>query len=60
MFMFKRGNGYYYVVYDDRSRKRKQISTKTKSKSEANKFLSKFDKELKKRPRNHTDYYKRI
>lgn len=54
MFIYKRKNGYYYVVYEDKNKRRKQISTKTKSKKEANIFLSKLDLELKKRKDQET------
>ena len=54
MFTFKRGNGYYYVVYDDKNGKRKQISTKKKSKREATKFLANFNKEIAKRNEQET------
>jgi len=49
MFIFKRGNGYYYAVYDGDNGKRKQISTNTKSKSEALKFLTNLNGEIKRR-----------
>ena len=48
MFLFKRGK-YYHIYYNDKNGKRKNLSTKTKSKSEATKFLTNFNKELKKR-----------
>jgi hypothetical protein len=49
MFIFKRGNGYYYAVYDGDNGKRKQISTSTKNKSEALKFLTNLNGEIKRR-----------
>ncbi|WKZ68103.1 MAG: site-specific integrase [Melioribacteraceae bacterium] len=49
MYLSKRSNGFYYVYYDKPDGKRTCISTKTKFKSEATKFLSKFEKELKQR-----------
>ena len=48
MFLTKRSNGNYYVFYE-RNGKRTCISTKSKYKSEAIKFLSNFEKELKER-----------
>ena len=47
MFMFKRTNGIYYIVYLDLDRKRKYISTKSRHKSEALKFLSEIKEEIK-------------
>ncbi len=44
----KRSNGFYYVYYDAAG-KRTCISTKTKYKADANKFLSDFKEEIKKR-----------
>ncbi len=49
MYLSKRSNGYYYVYYDKPDGKRTCISTRTKFKSEATKFLSDFQKELKQR-----------
>ncbi|MCK5457686.1 MAG: site-specific integrase, partial [Melioribacteraceae bacterium] len=54
MFIFRRKNRYYYVVYEDRNGKRKLISTKTKSKREATKFLANFNKEIQKRNEQET------
>ena len=45
----KRSNGFYYVFYDTPSGKRTCISSKTKYKVEANRFLSNFKEEIKKR-----------
>ena len=40
MFLSKRNNGYYYLVYkDEATNKRKVVSTKTKLKSKANTYL---------------------
>ena len=44
----KRSNGFYYIYYDAAG-KRTCISTKTKFKADANKFLSDFKEEIKKR-----------
>ena len=52
MFMFKRANGIYYIVYLDLDRKRKYISTKSRLKSEALKFLSEIKEEIKSRKLN--------
>ena len=49
MFLFKRRNGYYYVVYETTDKKRKNISTKVKTKAEALLFLTKFEKVLEKK-----------
>lgn len=50
MFIFKRGNGYYYVAYvDQKTGRRKHISTKTKYKSEANQFFANVKEEIKRR-----------
>ncbi len=63
MFLSKHKNRFYYVYYvEPVTNKRKSISTKTKLKSEANLFLSEFNKELKERkkckiiPINLKDY----
>ncbi len=53
MFLFKRGK-YYHLYYHDKNGKRKNISTRTHSKKDALKFLTNFDKELKKR--NEQEY----
>ncbi len=45
----KRSNGNYYIFYNSPSGKRTCISTKTKYKAEANKFLTDFKEEIKKR-----------
>jgi integrase len=47
MFLSKRPNGYYYVFYEDTKGKRNCISTKSKNKSDALKFLSEFQHNLK-------------
>lgn len=52
MFLSKRSNGYYYVYYKKADGKKTCISTKTKIKSEALKFLTGFNNELKKRKLN--------
>jgi len=49
MFLSKRSNGIYYVVYKNQNGKRTLISTKTKKKSEAYAFLTKFNETIKKR-----------
>jgi integrase len=49
MVLSKRTNGYYYVYYFKLNGKRTCISTGTKLKSEALKFLSEFEDEIKKR-----------
>lgn len=49
MYLSKRSNGRYYIYYNKPDGKRTCISTKTKFKSEATKFLSEFEKELKQR-----------
>ena len=53
MFLFRRGK-YYHLYYHDKNGKRKNLSTRTKSKHEALKFLTKFEKELKKRKEQET------
>jgi len=53
MFLSKHKNRFYYVYYiEPVTNKRKSISTKTKLKSEANLFLSEFNKELKERKKS--------
>ena len=47
MFLSKRPNGYYYVFYETPSGKRNSVSTKSKNKSDALKFLSEFQKNLR-------------
>jgi integrase len=42
MFLLKRPNGIYHLIYTKPNGKRTSVSTKTKLKSEANKFLTKF------------------
>lgn len=50
MFLSKHKNGYYYIYYGEPiTGKRKSISTGSKFKSEANKFLSEFRTEIKRR-----------
>jgi integrase len=49
MILSKRSNGNYYVFYFQPNGKRTCISTGTKLKSEALKFLSEFQEEVKKR-----------
>ena len=49
MFLSKRSNGFYYIFYDNLNRKKTCISCKTKLKSEALKFLSNFQSEIKSR-----------
>jgi integrase len=48
----KRSNGYYYVFYDTPEGSRTCISTRTKYKSEALKFISAFEAELKQKLQN--------
>jgi len=53
MFLSKHKNGYYYIYYSDPlTNTRKSISTNTKLKSEANRFLSGFEVELKERQKS--------
>ena len=53
MFLSKHKNGYYYVYYiEPVTNIRKSISTKSKLKSDANIFLSEFNKELKERKKS--------
>ncbi|MEN8193294.1 MAG: site-specific integrase [Bacteroidota bacterium] len=47
MFLSKASNGNYYVYYTKSDGKRTRISTKTKKKSEAIKFVSEFEKNIK-------------
>lgn len=54
MFLSKRSNGRYYIFYDNSNGKRTCISTRTTKKSEALKFLSNFEKELKERESKKT------
>lgn len=54
MFLYKRGAGCLYIAYKDKNGKSKRISTKTKNKSEAVKFLTNFNKEVKKRNEQDT------
>jgi hypothetical protein len=56
MFLSKRPNGNYYIYYE-RNGKRTCISTKSKYKSEALKFLSHFDKEIKERKKKQNNTY---
>lgn len=49
MYLSKRSNGRYYIFYPQQNGKYTCTSTGTKSKSEALKFLSKFEVELKER-----------
>jgi len=52
MFLYKRNNGYYYIYYSSSNGKIQAKSTKEKMKSQALKYLSTFEKELKGRPQN--------
>lgn len=55
MFIGRRKNGYYFIEYlDEVSGTIKRISAKTKIKKEAVKFLSAFEANLKKAPKNKT------
>ena len=54
MILSKRSNGNYYIFYFQPNGKKTCISTKSKIKSEALKFLSKFEVELKDRLKNKT------
>ncbi|PKL82631.1 MAG: hypothetical protein CVV24_09180, partial [Ignavibacteriae bacterium HGW-Ignavibacteriae-3] len=54
MYLSKRNNQIYYIFYNQPNGKRTCISTGEKSKSEALKFLSDFQAELKQRKRNKT------
>jgi len=47
MFLSKRFNGKYYIFYDQINGKRTCISTKVKNKSDALKFLSEFQNNLR-------------
>jgi len=47
MYLSKRSNGYYYVYYNQSNGKRTCRSTKQKKKTDAVKFLSEFEKNLK-------------
>lgn len=47
MFLSKRPNGYYYIFYDKSDGKRYCVSTKAKKKSNALKFLSEFQNNLR-------------
>ena len=49
MYLSKRSNGFYYIFYPQLNGKLTCISTKEKTKSEALKFLSNFEKEIKTR-----------
>jgi len=50
MFLSKHKSGYYYVYFNDiYTNKRKSITTKSKLKSDALKFLSRFEREIKQR-----------
>jgi len=49
MYLSKRSNGIYYIFYPQLNGKLTCISTKEKTKSEALKFLSNFEKEIKTR-----------
>ena len=53
MFLFKRSNGIYYLVYDDGG-KEKRISTGKKFKQEALAFLRNFNDELRQRQEQET------
>lgn len=47
MVLSKRQNGYYYIYYHQSNGRRTSVSTKSKIKTEALKFLSNFEKEIK-------------
>ncbi len=47
MFVYKRSNGKYYIFYDQINGKRTCISTKVKNKSDALKFLTEFQSNLR-------------
>ena len=49
MYLCKLKNNYYYVFYNAENGKKNKISTRTKRKSEAIKFLSNFQEQLKQR-----------
>lgn len=53
MFLFKRSNGIYYLVYDDGG-KEKRISTGKKFKQEALAFLRNFNEQLKQQAEEKT------
>ncbi|NMB82414.1 MAG: site-specific integrase [Ignavibacteria bacterium] len=54
MYLSKRKNGVYYVFYNQPNGKRTCISTGERIKTEALKFLSNFEGELKEREKNKT------
>lgn len=54
MFLSKTQNGRYYIYYKKSDGKMTRISTKTKKKSEAVKFLSEFEKQIKLRSLTET------
>jgi integrase len=45
MFLQKKSNGFFYVIFAQPNGKRTSVSTKTKRESEAGKFLTRFKKE---------------
>jgi len=47
MFLSKASNGNYYVYYTKSDGKKTRISTKSKKKSEAIRFVSEFEKNIK-------------
>ena len=49
MFLSKRSNGYWYILYENRNGKRTCLSTKSKRKSDAIKFLSNLQDVLRSR-----------
>lgn len=54
MFLSKRPNGFYYIYFNSSDGNRTSISTKCKLKSDALKFLSNFNEELKLRQKDST------
>jgi len=51
MFLSKRSNGIYYLVYNDRAGHRRRVSTHARSKSDAVRFLRGFSEAKLRRPR---------
>jgi integrase len=49
MFISRRNNGIYYIYFEQNNGKRTCISTKSKNKSDALRFLSRFEQEIKKK-----------
>jgi integrase len=54
MFLTKRSNGFYYLIYNTSENKRVALSTKTKLKSEANKFLVNYIRQFEEKKNQKT------